>query len=168
MQRVVINNPDLIREKIVNYFNKNEESRFIHRLHGILLLLDDKEYSCDKIAETFNSSPRTVSMWASKVNESSDIEMLRDKPKSGRHSRLNDDQKASIKRVLERSPEECGINSNLWDGKSLSFYIEEEYGIALKVRACQYLFRELGFSLKRARPVVAKGDNVLKEESKKT
>ena len=35
-------------------------------------------------------------------------------------------------------------------------------------RACQRLFHKLGFSLKRARPVVARADEAKKAESKKT
>jgi transposase len=38
----------------------------------------------------------------------------------------------------------------------------------LKVRACQRLFHETGFSLKRARPVVARASEEKKAESKKT
>lgn len=75
---------------------------------------------------------------------------------------------ASIKEVLQKAPELSGVTANVWDGKSLSFYIEKTYSIVLKVRQCQRLFKKLGFSLKRARPIVAKGDAEKKEMSKKT
>jgi transposase len=72
-----------------------------------------------------------------------------------------------MKLVLQKSPEQSGISATIWDGKSLSF-IEQTYQIVLGVRQCQRLFSKLGFSLRRARPVVAKGDLVAKEVFKKT
>ncbi|MDR3188024.1 MAG: winged helix-turn-helix domain-containing protein [Prevotellaceae bacterium] len=60
------------------------------------------------------------------------------------------------------------MSANLWDGKSLSAYISAKYGITLKTRSCQKLLHELGFSLKRARPTVALGDEAQKTEAKKT
>ena len=60
------------------------------------------------------------------------------------------------------------MTSNLWDGKSLSAYIKNQYRVVLETRACQRLFHKLGFSLKRARAVVARADEAKKAESKKT
>ena len=57
---------------------------------------------------------------------------------------------------------------NIWDGKSLSAFIERQYGIVMKTGTCQRLFHQLGFSLKRARPVVARVDEEKKTASKKT
>jgi transposase len=158
MQRVVIQNKDEIREKILNYFNKNEEARYIHRLHGLLLLIDNKENTCDKIGKLFGNSPRSISNWVSKVNDSFDIESLRDKKRSGRTARLTQEQLSELKCILQLPPENNGVTANIWDGKSLSWFIDKRYGVSLKVRRCQDIFKELGFRLKRARPVVAKGD----------
>jgi transposase len=168
MQRVLIQNSTEIRDKIQRYFNKNEEARFIHRLHGILMLIDNPNNTCDSVGELFGNSPRTVSNWASLINESSDIESLRDSKRQGRPSRVTAEQLAEIKGVLQLPPETSGVTANIWDGKSLSWYIKKQYNAELGVRRCQDLFKELGFSLKRARPIVAKTDPAKKEISKKT
>ena len=168
MQRVEIKNSNEIRDMILSYFNKNEEARYIHRLHGLLLLIDNKNNTCDSVGELFGNSPRSISKWVSKVNETSDIEVLRDQKKCGRTSRLNQSQLAELKSILQLPPENNGVTANIWDGKSLSWFIEKRYGVSLKVRRCQDLFKELGFSLKRARPVVAKCDEEKKTASKKT
>ena len=81
---------------------------------------------------------------------------------------LNDDQCLEIKNALQNPPELSGISANIWNGKSLSLYIKKEFEITLGVRQCQRLFKKLGFSLKRARPIVSKGDVSKKEVSKKT
>ncbi|KAA6327049.1 hypothetical protein EZS27_023927 [termite gut metagenome] len=73
-----------------------------------------------------------------------------------------------LKEVLRKNPEKSSMDCNILDGKSLSAYIKEHYGIDLKVRACQNLFHTLGFSLKQARLVVCRADEEKKMLSKKT
>ena len=168
MQRLVIQDKEGIKAKIQSYFDRNEEARFIHRLHGVLLFSAKEDESCDSIGALFGNSPRTVSNWIKRVNQTGDIESLRSKKQPGRPSRLSEEQRQELRVIIQYPPENHGINSNIWDGKSLSVFIEKQYGIVLKTRACQRLFHKLGFSLKRARPVVARADETKKAESKKT
>lgn len=168
MQILELKSAEDIKEKIQLYFRKNEDAKFIHRLHGILLKIDNKDNACETIAKMFGQSSRTISNWINKVNETGDIEVLRDKIKPGRNTKLNVEQLIIIKNNLQNPPELSGISANIWDGKSLSFYIEKEFKIVLGVRQCQRLFKKLGFSLKRARPMVSKGDASKKDVSKKT
>ena len=168
MKRLVINDKGSVKSKIQHYFERNEEARFIHRLHGILLFSEKEDESCDSIGALFGNSPRTVSNWIKRVNATGDIESLRSKKQSGRPPRLSEAQRQELKVILQEPPEKHGISTNVWDGKSLSAFIQQQYGIVLKTRACQRLFHKLGFSLKRARPVVARADEIKKSESKKT
>ena len=168
MQRLELQSSDKIREMILSYFNKNEEAKFIHRLHGLLLKIEEPEATCDRIASLFGQSPRSVSNWIKKVNEAGTIEVLRENKRPGRNKKLTAVELGEIKEILVKEPELSGISANIWDGKSLSHYIETKYSVKLGVRQCQRLFHELGFSLKRARPTVCKSDTAKKELSKKT
>ena len=85
MKRLVIKNKAGIRTRIQGYFSGNEEYKFIHRLHGVLLFLEKEDESCDSIGVLFGNSPRTVSNWVKRVNETGDIESLRSKKQPGRH-----------------------------------------------------------------------------------
>lgn len=167
MQKLKIKKANEIEAQIHQYLHNSEESRFIHRLHGILLLLNNEENNCTNIASLFKNSPRSLSNWVHSVNNSGSIEVLRDKLRKGRNCRLNDDQLNQIKLVIQKHPSEVELSANIWDGKTLSHYIQREYAVTIQVRQCQRLFRKLGFSLKRARPIVAKGNPEKKEESKK-
>jgi transposase len=60
-----------------------------------------------------------------------------------------------------------GLGVTLWDGKTLSAWIEREQGVALGVRQCQRLFRQLGFRLRKPRPAIAKADPTLQATHKK-
>jgi len=168
MKRLAIKDKKGIKANIQKYFEHNEEARFIHRLHGILLFSEKEDESCDSIGALFGNSPRTVSNWIKRVNATGDIESLRSKKQPGRPPRLSEEQRQELKVILQELPEIHGITSNIWDGKSLSAFIKKKYDIVLETRACQRLFHKLGFSLKRARPVVARADEAKKVESKKT
>ena len=126
MQRLTIQRKENIQALIQDYFCKNEEAQFIHKLHGVLLLLKDEKSTCDSIGLLFRNSPRTVSNWIKKINQEGTLEALRTKVRSGRTPKLNANQFAEIKIVLQKPLEECGISSNIWDGKSLSFCIEKK------------------------------------------
>jgi hypothetical protein len=54
------------------------------------------------------------------------------------------------------------------DGKTLSAWIQKSYGIELKVRQCQRLFRHLQVRLRKPRPVLAKADPRWQKKHKKT
>lgn len=168
MQKLKIQNSESVEAQIHQYLRNSDEAKFIHRLHGILLLLNNDENNCANIASLFKNSPRSLSNWVHSVNNSGTIEVLRDKVRTGRNGRLQSEQLNQIKDVLQKHPSEVALNANIWDGKTLSFFIQREYAVTLQVRQCQRLFHKLGFSLKRARPIVAKGNPEKKEEAKKT
>ena len=168
MQKLKIEKAKEVEAQIHQYLRTSDEARFIHRLHGILLLLNNEENNCANIASLFKNSPRSLSNWVHSVNNSGTIEVLRDKSRQGRNLRLQSEQLNQIKLVLQKHPSEVGLNANIWDGKTLSFFIQREFAITLQVRQCQRLFHKLGFSLKRARPIVAKGNPEKKEQAKKT
>jgi len=143
MKRLVLENRTVIIDQIRSYLEKNSESKFIHRLHVLLLFADTENESCDSLGALFGTSPRSISNWIKKVNKAGDIESLRSKPQSGRPSRLTQKQKDEIRDVLKQLPEKYGIDGKQWNGKNLSLFISQRYGIMLKIRSCQRLFHKL-------------------------
>ena len=86
----------------------------------------------------------------------------------GRKARLDEKQLRRIGQVLRATPKAAGLSGVLWDGKSLSAFIAREWGVDLKVRQCQRLFRKLNFRLRKPRPQVAKSDPQRQRAHKKT
>jgi transposase len=72
-----------------------------------------------------------------------------------------------VNRVLREKPSDAGMRVNLWDGKTLSAWIEKTYDIQLGVRQCQRLFRQLEFRLRKPRPVLARADPARQKTHKK-
>ena len=78
-----------------------------------------------------------------------------------------EEQLKEIDSVLQSDPNTYGYK--LWDGPSLSAYINDTYNVSLSIRHCQRLFHELGYSLIRPQPYPSKGyeDTEERKEFKK-
>ena len=140
------------------------EARYDHRLHAILLVAQGM--SGRQSAQLLGDSPRTVAYWVQRF-EAEGLAGLADADRPGRPRRLDQNQLYQIEQALRKSPLEVGLSVNLWDGKALSAYIKQEFGIQLGVRQCQRLFRQLGFRLRKPRSKIANSDPSKKEEFKK-
>ena len=144
--------------------HRSEESRYDHRLHGVLLVAQGM--TCPEVAHLLGDSPRCVEYWVHRF-ERDGLGGLVEGERSGRPRRLNEEQIKEINRVLRAKPSDAGMRVNLWDGKTLSAWIEKTYGIELKVRQCQRIFRQLEFRLRKSRPVLARADPARQKEHKK-
>jgi len=143
MKRLVLKNRNDVVNQIRSYLENNSEAKFVHRLQVLLLFANKEDESCDSLGLMFGNSPRSISNWIKKVNQTGKIASLYSKPGSGRPSRLTKVQKGNLKMVLRELPEQCGIHGKKWNGNNLSSYISEHYGIQLKVRSCQRLLHKL-------------------------
>ena len=144
---------------------RSEESRYDHRLHGVLLVAQGMR--CPEVARLLGDATRTVEYWVHRF-EAQGLSGLVDGERPGRPRRLSADQLEEIGQVLRKTPREVGLTGTLWDGKTLSAFIQERYEIDLGVRQCQRLFRQFGFQRRKPRPLIAKADPEIQEAHKKT
>jgi len=163
MRPLTISNPDLILG-LQDEIRRSEEARYDHRLHAVLLV--SQGMTCPDVALKLGDSVRTVENWV-KGFEDDGFSALSDKPRSGRPSRLMEKHLKKIGGVLRQQPNDVGLSGNLWDGKTLSAYIQREFSVVLKVRQCQRLFHKLSFRLRKPRHQIAHGDPILQELFKK-
>jgi transposase len=143
---------------------RSEESRYDHRLHGVLLVAQG--LTCPEVAAMLGDAPRTVEYWVRGFEEKG-LAGLLEGERSGRPKRLSEKQLQAVNRILRKAPREAGVSGNLWDGKTLSAWIERQYGIKLGVRQCQRMFRQLGFRLRKPRPAIAQANPELQRAHKK-
>ena len=159
----IINDPDIVLG-LQDEIRRSEESRYDHRLHGLLLVAHG--LSCREVAQLLGDSPRTVQYWVTRFEKDGLAGMVEGE-RSGRPRTLGEKELAEINRVLRQSPKTVGLGENLWDGKSLSAFIKRQFGVELGVRQCQRLFRQLGFRLRKPRPLIAHADPDLQKRYKK-
>jgi len=144
---------------------RSEESRYDHRLHGVLLVAQGM--TCPQVGELLGDAPRTVEYWVSRF-EQDGLGGLTEGARPGRPRRLTEAQLMRVDRALRQPPREVGLRGNVWDGKALAAWLRQEFAITLGVRQCQRLFRQLGFRLRKPRPQLAQADPERQKTHKKT
>lgn len=165
MKRLIIQDAPMIIMGLQDEIRRNNEARYDHRLHAILLVAQGM--SCPEVAKLLGDGKRTVEYWVNNF-EKHGLAGLVDGPRLGRKPKLNPDQLAEIEKAIRLPPSEFSLNSNLWDGKTLSEFILQQYNVILGVRQCQRMFRQFGFRYRKPRSLIGKGDLEQKQEFKKT
>ena len=155
MRKLQIEDAGVMRLAIQQEINRNDESRYDHRLHGLLLVAAGQ--SCRQVGLLFGENPTTVQRWVSRFDESG-LEGLREGERCGRPRLLQSAQWRKLQGELRRTPRALGLEANLWDGPLLAEHLRRHYGLDLGVRQCQRVFRQMGFRLRKPRPQVAQSD----------
>lgn len=165
MRKLKIRDADIMKLAIQNEIERSEESRYDHRLHGVLLVCVGM--SCYEVASLLGRSPRTIQYWVKKFEEIG-FEGLWEGERLGRPKRINNIQLKQVDKDLRKDPRKLGYSQNMWDGKLLSHHLSQVYKIKLGVRQCQRLFHKLGFRRRKPRPMIAQADKNAQKEFKKT
>ena len=143
---------------------RSQEARYDHRLHAILLVAQG--VTCPEVASLLGDATRTVQYWVRRF-EQGGLAGLADADRPGRPKKLTEYQFEQINRALRDTPRAVGLSTNIWDGKTLSEHIHRQFEVNIGVRQCQRLFRQLGFRLRKPRPVIAKADREKQKLHKK-
>ena len=165
MKKLEISESDIMRFALQDEIQRSEESRYDHRLHGVLLVASGM--NCYEVAALFGHSPRTVQYWVRRF-EDRGFSGLQEGERTGRPGQLDAESRRQVGQDLRRSPRDFGYGQNLWDGKLLSHHLEKSYGVKMGVRQCQRLFHDLGFRFRKPRPVIAHSDPEAQQAFKKT
>lgn len=165
MHKLQIEDAAVMSEAIRQEIARSEESRYDHRLHGVLLVAQGM--NCYGVGRWLGEHSTTVQRWV-KLFEAEGFAGLREGSRAGRPSRVAPGVLGRLERELRREPRSFGYAQTLWDGKLLSHHLQKHHGVRLKVRQCQRLFRQLGFRLRKPRPEIAQADPVRQRAVKKT
>ena len=150
-------------QKIVH---STTDTKYRHKVEMVNLVLGG--FSPAYLSSYCGNSKRTITLWV-KIADEQGLEALKTRKPTGRPPKLTSEQMMEIRTVLEEDePKKYGYN--VWDGPSLSAYIEKVYTVKLCVRQCQNLFHSLGFSLVRPQTFPSKGEQneLERAEYKKT
>jgi transposase len=165
MRKLHIEDAEVMRIAIQQEIERSEESRYDHRLHGLLLVTAGQ--SCREVAALFGENGTTVQRWVNRFEEGG-LDALREGERSGRPRTLDAKEWRKLQSDLRKTPRDFDLAATLWDGPVLSEHLRRRYGVDLGVRQCQRLFRELGFRLRKPRPQVAQSDPLKVAAVKKT
>jgi transposase len=165
MRVLTVSDVEEIVPALQSEIRRSADARYDHRLHAVLLVAQGM--TCPEVGLLLGDAPRTVEYWVHRFERDGFVG-LRERPRSGRPRRLTEEQREEIFQILHGSPADVGMGTHLWDGKTLSAFIEQHYGEKLGVRQCQRLFRGLGVRLRKPRPQIAHADHEVQAAYKKT
>lgn len=155
MRKLQIEDAEAMRVAIQQEIGRSEESRYDHRLHGLLLVTAGE--SCREVAQLFGEDGTTVRRWLQRF-EQGGLDALREGERSGRPRTLDGREWRRLQADLRKTPRAFGFAAKLWDGRVLAEHLRRRYAVDLGVRQCQRLFRQMGFRLRKPRPQPAKTD----------
>lgn len=121
-------------------FRRSDEARYIHRLHGVLLVL--LGLSTVKAGELLGDPQRTVAHWVGQY-KAHGLDGLRDAEKSGRPGTLTDAQCAAVAKALTKSPKKSSLDADSWTNALLASLLKKRYGVTLSARQCSRLILKL-------------------------
>ena len=129
------------------------DAKYRHKVEMVNLVLSGLTPSY--LSTYCGNSKRTITLWV-KIADEQGFEALKTKKTPGRPAKLTKEQKTEIRAILEED-DTRKYGQSVWDGPSLSAYIEKTYAVKSGVRQCQRLLHSLGFSLVRPQTFPGKG-----------
>jgi len=169
MRALEITNPQISRESLLKMAEIIPGAWIGIRIAGLLLILSG--WNSSKVATLFSLSRWSVVKWVRHAN-SEGTQMVEDKARSGRPSRLSASCREDLEKALQQSPKEFGLARARWDGIVVVEYLKRYHNVNIRVRRAQILLHELEFSLKQPlykyAQATEKGVQKFKKELKKT
>lgn len=165
MKQLFIKDPKNMHIAIQQEIHRSDDSKYDHRLHGLLLVLNG--YDCYTVGELFGQSPTTIQRWVKSFN-SKGFSGLAEGGRPGRPGSLSGKQWQQLGDDLRKTPVGFSYGQNFWDGKLMAVHLKKKYKVELGVRQCQRIFNSMGFRLRKPRPLIANGDPKAKKALKKT
>ena len=123
-------------------------SREAQRLMGMRLL--KQGLGVNEVARRLEVAHSTVSGWKRRL-ESGGMAAVKDRSRSGRPPKLNDQQRKRLAKILVAGPLAAGFANNLWTLKRVAAVIEREFGIHYHPNYIGELLHTMRFS--RQKPV---------------
>jgi transposase len=141
MEALRIVRAEAARTAVQQEIRRSAESRYDHRLHGVLLV--SRGQHCAAVAAWLGEHPATVQRWVRRF-AAGGCAALRDGPRAGRPRRLDAAAWAKAAQDLRASPRALGYEQAAWDGGLLARHLRQRYDVRLGPRQCQRLLLRLG------------------------
>lgn len=148
MKKLQITRSSPDHDELVELYKKAKISKLKERYQALYLMIELE--NCTKVAQLIKKSRTTIQSWIKAFNKGG-LEAIVPNSPPGRPSRLTKEQKRKLKNDIATHPRKLGYDFSNWEGKSVSEHIKNKFGVLLKVRQCQYILHELGFTLQRPR-----------------
>jgi len=101
MRKLEIESADIMKIAIQQEIVRSEDSRYDHRLHGLLLICQG--FSCPEVSDILGDSPRIIEYWVNDFNNNG-FAGLREEKRTGRPSSIDGITLNNIDSKLRQNP----------------------------------------------------------------
>lgn len=164
MGAAILIRTDIAAEELRRLARQERNGRVACRLLALANVLDGM--SREDAARQAGMDRQTLRDWVIRFNAEG-IEGLRDRPKSGRPTWLDDGQLAALKALVLRGPDPERDGVSTWRAKDLCRIVERRFGVSYTENGMLRLLHDLGLSWQKARPVHPEADAKAQERFKK-
>jgi len=106
----------------------------------------------DTLAERHGVVEKTIRNWLDRFEEEPIEQAPYDQSRSGRPSKLEDEQREELFEHLQDPPTELGYDQQAWSPKLLLHHVKEEYDVEYSEGHARKLLGKAGLSCRTARP----------------
>jgi transposase len=110
MRKLEILDKEIMTVAIRQEILRSDESRYTHRLHGVLLVCQG--ISCSLVVGSLGQDPRTFQRWVKRFNDRGFAGLV-EMERPGRPSRLKELHWDRLQNDLRKHPNEFGYQQNL-------------------------------------------------------
>ena len=136
------------------------------RLMAAITYKEMDELTQADAAALYGFSSSWASKWFNRLERLADEpfeDVVYDKPRSGRPSKLSNEEYEQFVDVLHESPQDVGFEAPAWSVPLASAYLRKEFDVEYCDRHVRRLLSEAGLSWKTARPEFHKSDERAQE-----
>jgi transposase len=146
---------DIPAEELRRLARREANGRVASRLLGLAHALEGMERG--QAARLAGMDRQTLRDWVIRFNAEG-IDGLRDRPKSGRPTWLDEGQMASLRALVLRGPDPERDGVSTWRAKDLWRIVAARFGVAYSENGMLRLLHDLGLSWQKARPIHPEAD----------
>lgn len=131
------------------------------RLEGARLLGSGR-YTQAEVARQLGVSPSAVCEWARSLKQQGRT-ALKSRPRTGRPSKLTDEQWREVKRLIEGGAKAAGFASERWTLQRVAQLIQRHFAVHYHPNYLAEPLHRLGLSVQRPKPKARERDDALVE-----
>jgi transposase len=133
---------------IKSQLRKDEKFSQGIRLHAVYQIAQGK--TAKELEDIYSTSHKSICNWVHRYN-SEGISGLTDKPRSGRLSRINEEQKSILLKAVLDSPEKEGFNSGVWTWALVAAYLKRKFDIEYKRAHIYNILHSMGLTYQKGK-----------------
>lgn len=127
---------------------KHSKSKWLEYRREQAWELAQKGWQQNKIAEALGVTEGAVSQWCKRAREGG-ADALKAQPAPGPGSRLSQQQKAQLPRLLEAGAESYGFQGDVWTHERVAWLIKQQFGVKYSSRHAGRILKQIGYSYQK-------------------